>query len=234
MKLSIILCVYNEIRVIEKSFQELYRDCESKEMEYEIIIVDNNSSDGTKEWLDSLENPSVTKVFNEKNIGKGGSIKKGIGIASGKFLIIFDPDQEYETQSIWDCLNKIESSGAQCILGSRRLEQHRNYKYAINYYGVVFLSSFINLLYNTSLTDTATAIKCFNTKFLKNVPLVSDGFNLDFELVCRVARLGGKIEEVNVNYFPRSKAEGKKIKALQDGFASLIVILRDRLFKLDQ
>ena len=122
----------------------------------------------------------------------------------------------------------------QCVLGSRRLDQHSNYKYAINYYGVVFLSFCINLLYRTSLTDTATAIKCFDTNFIKNVPLVSDGFNLDFELVCRVARLGGKIEEVNVNYFPRSKEEGKKIKAIQDGFASLIVIFRDRLFNLDK
>ena len=112
-------------------------------------------------------------------------------------------------------------------MGERKI-----YKYAINYYGVIFLSKVINFLYGTSLTDTATAIKCFKSDFIKNVPLKSNGFNLDFELVCRTALSGGKIEEVSVNYFPRTKKEGKKIKAYKDGIQSLLVILRDRFFKI--
>ena len=108
MKLSIILCVYNEIRVIDKSFHELYENCEKKQLEYEIIIIDNASNDGTKEWLESLSNEKVIKILNNKNIGKGGSIKKGINKAAGEYLIIFDPDQEYEIQSIWDCLNHLK------------------------------------------------------------------------------------------------------------------------------
>ncbi len=233
MKLSIILCVYNEIRVIQDSFRNLYADCESKNIEYEIIIVDNNSNDGTREWLRRITEKKVIKIFNDANLGKGGSIKKAIDQASGKYLIIFDPDQEYETQSIWDCLSKIETSSVECVLGSRRLESQKKYKYALNYYGVIFLSSIINFLYGTSLTDTATAVKCFRTDFIKKIPLVSNGFNLDFELVCRVAKFGGKIEEVHVNYFPRTKAEGKKINAIRDGISSLIVIIRDRFLNID-
>ena len=97
---------------------------------------------------------------------------------------------------------------------------------------MIFLSKVINLLYKTNLTDTATAIKCFNSDFIKVIPLESNGFNLDFELVCRTAITGGKIEEVSVNYFPRSKSEGKKIRAFKDGFESILVILRDRIFKI--
>tara|TARA_B100000989_G_scaffold151108_1_gene112692 strand:- start:29675 stop:30373 length:699 start_codon:yes stop_codon:yes gene_type:complete len=232
MKLSIILCVYNEIRFIDKSFKELYKNCEKKQLEYEILIIDNASSDGTKEWLESLCNEKVIKIFNNKNIGKGGSIKKAINKAVGEYLIIFDPDQEYEIQSIWDCLDQLKKTNATCVLGSRLLGEKKIYKYATNYYGVIFLSKLINFLYRTNLTDTATAIKCFKSDFIKNVPLKSNGFNLDFELVCRTALLGGKIEEVSVNYFPRTKKEGKKIKALKDGSQSLIVILRDRFFKI--
>ncbi len=233
MKVSIILCVYNEIRVIEQSFQELFEDCEKQQLEYEIIVIDNASTDGTREWLETLTNSKVTKIFNQKNIGKGGSIKKALLRASGEFSIIFDPDQEYETRSIWQCLDMIEQSSAECVLGSRRLEQQKIYKYALNYYGVVFLSFVINVLYGTSLTDSATAVKCFRSDFIKKIPLVSNGFNLDFELVCRVAKFGGKIEEVHVNYFPRTKAEGKKINAIRDGISSLIVIIRDRFLNID-
>ena len=138
MELSIIVCVYNEISFIEKSFSELIKSCESKKTDYEIIIIDNNSSDGTKDWLKSLTHKRVKKIFNKINLGKGGSIKKGIEMSEGKYLIIFDPDQEYEVQSIWDCLDKIKTSNAMCVLGSRLLNDTKTYKYALNYYGVIF------------------------------------------------------------------------------------------------
>ncbi len=232
MELSIIVCVFNEISFIEESYKELIDSCESKKIKYELIIIDNNSNDGTKDWLNSKNHIKVKKIFNKSNIGKGGSIKKGIEFSNGKYLIIFDPDREYEVNSIWDCLERIKKSDAVCVLGSRLLGERKIYKYAINYYGVIFLSKIINFLYRTSLTDTATAIKCFKSDFIKNVPLKSNGFNLDFELVCRTALSGGKIEEVSVNYFPRTKKEGKKIKAFKDGIQSLLVILRDRFFKI--
>ena len=203
-----------------------------KQLEYEIIIIDNASNDGTKEWLESLSNEKVIKILNNKNIGKGGSIKKGINKAAGEYLIIFDPDQEYEIQSIWDCLNHLKKTDAMCVLGSRLLGE-KIYKYAINYYGVIFIQG-NKFLYRTSLTDTATAIKCFKSDFIKNVPLKSNGFNLDFELVCRTALSGGKIEEVSVNYFPRTKKEGKKIKAFKDGIQSLLVILEIDFLKYNQ
>ena len=228
MKISIVLCVFNEIRVISDSFERLKKDCDDKGFGFEIIIVDNNSSDGTREWLESCEDESVIKIYNEVNIGKGGSIKKAIKAAKGEYLVIFDPDQEYENSAIWDSLIKIEATTAKCVLGSRRLGNRRIYKYPLNYYGVVLLTTLINILYGTKLTDAATAVKCFDLNFLKSLPLVSNGFNLDFELVCRVAKYGGNIEEVKVNYFPRSKDEGKKINALKDGLLSLIVILRVR------
>ena len=234
MKVSIVLCVYNEIRVINESFERLKKDCEAKDFGIEIIIVDNDSDDGTTAWLNSCEHPSVVKIFNSQNIGKGGSVKKAIAIAQGEYLIIFDPDQEYDTSAIWDALNKIEGTDAQCVLGSRRLNQKAKYIYSLNYYGVVFLTTVINILYRTRLTDTATAVKCFDLKFLKGIPLVSNGFNLDFELVCRVAKCGGKIIEFDANYSPRSRSEGKKLRAFKDGSQSLIVILKIRFFNVSK
>lgn len=232
MKISIVLCIYNEIRVINDSFEQLKKDCGRKDFGIEIIIVDNNSDDGTAEWLNSLDHPSVIKIFNSKNIGKGGSIKKAIEIAKGEYLVIFDPDQEYEVSAIWEALNKIQSNDVKCVLGSRRLNHRSSYVYLLNYYGVVFLTAIINMLYGTRLTDAATAVKCFDLNFLKRIPLVSNGFNLDFELVCKVAKYGGNIVEIDVKYSPRSRAEGKKIRAIRDGILSLIVILRFRFFNV--
>jgi len=230
VKVSIVLCVLNEIRVISDSFERLKQSCEEKQFGIEIIIVDNNSDDGTKAWLNSCEHPSVVKIFNSANLGKGGSIKKAIAIAQGEYLIIFDPDQEYDPSAIWDALSKIEGTDAKCVLGSRRLYQRTKYIYLLNYWGVVFLTTVINMLYGTRLTDAATAVKCFDLKFLKQIPLVSNGFNLDFELVCRVAQYGGKISECDASYSPRSRSEGKKLKAFKDGIQSLIVILKIRFF----
>jgi dolichol-phosphate mannosyltransferase len=228
MKVSIVLCMYNEIRSIEKAFLNLDKQCIEKSISYEIILVDNNSNDGTKEWVAACDADNVIKIFNEKNLGKGGSIKRAIRVASGKYFVIYDPDQEYEPAAIWDSIEKMEVTNAECVLASRTLGGRKEYKYLVNYYGVMFLTALINILYGTKLTDSATAVKCFNLNFLKRIKLVSNGFNLDFELVCRVAKMGGLIEEVQANYFPRSKSEGKKLKVFKDGILSLAVIIRLR------
>lgn len=221
--------MYNEIRSVDRSFRRVIRACKERGVIYEIILIDNNSYDGTREWVAARDESNVIKIFNKKNLGKGGSIKEAIKRANGKYFVIYDPDEEYEPSAIWDSIEKIQLTNADCVLASRTLGGRKKYKYLANYYGVVFLTGLINLLYGTKLTDTATAVKTFNLKFLKQAKLISNGFNLDFELVCRIAKMGGSIEEVQANYYPRSKKEGKKLKAFKDGILSLGIIILTRI-----
>ena len=228
IELSIILCVFNELERLPVAFNNLIESIGSKGIEAEVLIIDNCSTDGTREWIKKLENPLVNKIFNEKNLGKGGSIKRGIKLSKGKYFVIFDPDLEYSPESIWDCLEEIKRTGCQGVLGSRTMMRKVEYHYLINRIGVQFLSIITNLLYGSNLTDTATAVKMFETSFMQSIKFKRNGFNFDFELVCRALICEGRIIDVPVDYFPRTFSEGKKISAFKDGFLSFLAILSDR------
>ena len=228
LELSIILCVYNEIERLPVAFKNLVESIEEKDIESEILLVDNFSVDGTREWIEEVEHPKVKKIFNKENLGKGGSIKKGIEHSNGQYFVIFDPDLEYSPESIWDCLREIKSKQCQGVLGSRTMKRRVEYHYLVNRVGVQVLSVMINVLYGSNLTDTATAVKMFETSFMQRIKFKRNGFNFDFELVCRALICGGKILDVPVEYYPRTFSEGKKISALKDGFLSFLAIISDR------
>ena len=118
------------------------------------------------------------------------------------------------------------------VLGSRKLGGDKVYEYYLNYLGVTFLANLTNILYQSNLTDTATATKLFRSSFIKKINLQRNGFNLDFELVCRTLRMGGKIKEFPITYSPRTKIEGKKIKLFRDGFSSILTVIIDRFIPL--
>jgi GT2 family glycosyltransferase len=226
--LTIIMCSYNEIERIEVAFDDLFKSIEARPEKVEMLFLDNGSTDGTREWLRNIKNEDVTIIFNEKNLGKGGSVKKGIQLSTGKYIVIYDPDYEYRAADIWKSYDHAKKTGAAFVLGSRILNGQTLYHYYLNYLGVKFLTFLINTLYGCQLTDTATAIKLLNGDVIRNISLQSSGFDLDFELVTRVARMGGKILEVPAEYYPRTVAEGKKIRAIRDGLLSLKVILKNR------
>jgi glycosyltransferase involved in cell wall biosynthesis len=222
------MCAYNEIGRIEKSYEDLLESRKNRNEKIEILFIDNGSTDGTREWLQTITDPDVKLIFNETNLGKGGSIKKGIQLSEGKYVVIHDPDFEYRAADVWKCYDHAKETGAAFVLGSRILGDEVRYEYLANYLGVKFLSFVINVLYGCRLTDTATAMKLLDGDVIRSLSLRCNGFDLDFELVTRVARSGGRIVEVPAEYYPRTVAEGKKIKAIQDGLASLKVILKDR------
>ena len=196
----------------------------------EIIILDNGSTDGTKEWLSTLSHPNVHVVFNDGNLGKGGSIKRGIALSKGEYVVIHDPDMEYEANDIWTLLQAARSDGAQMVLGSRILGgKDISYRYFANYIGVQFLTFVINRLFAGKLTDPATAMKLLDGELARRIKLQSNGFDLDFEIVVRVLRLGHTVAERRIKYSPRSKAQGKKLRAWRDGLLAMRAILRDRL-----
>ncbi|MAX10183.1 MAG: hypothetical protein CMG13_04910 [Candidatus Marinimicrobia bacterium] len=230
MLLSIILCAYNEQGRIDRAFLELQEVLSLSKIKYEVIIIDNNSTDGTKQWIQSLEAPNTIKIFNEMNLGKGGSIRLGIAKAQGDYILIHDPDLEYSASDIMPLLENIQHQNGDLALGSRVLGGGNiSYKYLQNYIGVAVLTKIINILYGSKITDPATAMKLMKASFIKAVKLNNTGFNLDFEIVVKTLRLNGLLLENRISYYPRTKSEGKKLNAWKDGLASLITILKCRI-----
>ncbi len=225
--LTIILCVYNEFERLNLAYDDLKEVLKTFDETTEIIIIDNGSSDGTREWIESLKDHGVIKVFNENNIGKGGSIRKGIKIAKGDYILIHDPDLEYSATDIPCLWRTVKENNSDLGLGSRVLGgENISYKYFQNYLGVAILTKLINLLYNSTISDPATAMKLMKSTFIKQLNLTNTGFNLDFELVVKTLHMGGSISETRISYFPRTKAEGKKLRAWKDGLASLVTIIK--------
>ena len=233
--LTIILCAYNEAGRIEESVDDVYESAKGRSDTFEVIALDNGSTDGTREWLEAAEYPNFKKVFNKVNLGKGGSIKTGIAISKGNYLVIHDPDMEYRASDIWKLLDAARHDDAQMVLGSRTLgEAKPSYHYIANYLGVRFLTGLVNTLFGGKLSDTATAMKLIDGNVGRSLRLHSTGFDLDFELVVRILRLGYLISERRIDYFPRTKAEGKKLRAWRDGLLSMKSILRDRILSKDK
>ncbi|MAV64787.1 MAG: hypothetical protein CMG00_06325 [Candidatus Marinimicrobia bacterium] len=227
IKISFICCLWNEINRAPKEYEHLLEKINQLDLQkkVEILLIDNNSDDGTREWIQSLDNPITKKVLNKKNIGKGGSIKKGILNSHGDIGVIFDLDGEYDVDDAFEGINCLKNKKASMVLSSRTLDGRADYVYIQNYLGVRFLTEITNFLYNERLSDTATGLKIINLNFYKKEKILFNGFNVDFELVCIALNKGKKVTEFNGKYFPRSKKEGKKIKAFKDGFQSIFAIL---------
>ena len=226
--LTVIMCTYNEVERIGMAIEEFSDSMQDRSEVVEVLIVDNRSTDGTREFLESLEETILRVIFNERNLGKGGSIRKAISESSGRYVVIHDPDLEYRAKDVWPLLDATRDADAAMGLGSRVLGGNVSYEYVANYLGVRFLTWSVNLLFGGHLTDTATAMKMLNGDHARNMNLRCSGFDLDFELVTSTLRMGGTIVETRVSYSPRTVDEGKKIRAYRDGIAALLAILRDR------
>lgn len=214
---------------IEAGLQDVLASVAKRSERTEILVIDNRSTDGTREWLEAFPPDGITRIFNERNLGKGGSIKKGIAASRGRRVVIHDPDLEYRADDIWILIDAMRETGASMVLGSRILSERPNYAYVANYWGVIFLTTIINILFGCRLTDSATAMKLMDGELVRSMRWRSNGFNLDFELVSQIAHIGGVIIERQAHYTPRTRAEGKKIRAIKDGVESLLAILRCRL-----
>jgi dolichol-phosphate mannosyltransferase len=227
-KLSIIICVYNEaasaLPVIEKVRAVQLSEGWSKE----IIVVDNCSTDGTREQLQGLARPDVRVIYHERNLGKGASVRTGFREASGDYGVIQDADFEYDPAELALFTAKASKSGATAVFGSRTLGGRHIYKYAQNYWGVRFLTTMTNLLFGGRLSDVAVATKMVRVEVFRALNLQGSAFDLDFELPCALLKYKHSIAEVPISYKPRTIEEGKKIR-WTDGLHALWVILKMRL-----
>lgn len=220
--LSVAICVYNE----RDTILAVLRKVQQMPIEKEIIIVDNCSTDGTRELLQELDGQARV-IFHPRNLGKGASIRSAIARAQGDYVIIQDADLEYDPAEVPALVAHAQRTGADAVYGSRTI-RGRVTKYLRYYAGVRLLTWLTNRVYGARLTDVATACKLIRTDVAKRLPLRCSGFDLDFELTNKLCKYGYRVEEVPVSYQPRTFAEGKKIRA-RDGLLALWTILRNRV-----
>jgi len=228
MKLSIIVCAYNERDTILTVLERIQAVDFGPGVATEIIVVDNCSTDGTRELLKTTAASNVRIILQPRNMGKGTSIRTAVEAMTGDYGVIQDADLEYHPRELPKLLAEARKYNAAAVFGSRVLGGHAKYKYAYAYLGVRLLTWITNLLFGGHLTDVATAIKMARRDVFKSLNLVCTGFDLDFELVDKILLAGHDIREVAIDYSPRSYEEGKKIK-VSDGLRGLLVMLRDRL-----
>jgi len=229
MKLSIIICAYNERRTILDAIQQAHAADLGPGWDKEIIVVDNCSTDGTREMLQLVDTPGVRVVLHSRNLGKSGSILTGIREASGEYFLIFDADLEYDAADIPRMVEAVVPGETVAVFGSRTLGGRKIYIYAQNYWAVRGLTAVANLLFGGHLTDIATGPKLVRVDVARSLNLSSHEFDLDFDLPCRLLKQGYEIREIAVQYHPRSVAQGKGLagwKAICTGARVLWVYLK--------
>ena len=223
-KLSVIMPVFNErstvLRVLDRVLQV--------PIPKEVIIVDNCSTDGTREILQGIQADEVKVIFHPENLGRGTSVRTALQHCTGDYALTQGADLEYDPEEWPALIEKALSEDLDAVFGSRRLGGRAIYVYAQNYYGIVLLSTVINLLYGSHYTDTGTEVKMVRTSVFKSLGLQCTGFDLDFEICTKLALGGHSYGEVPASYHPRSISEGKKLRAVRDGLGAMRVIMRDR------
>lgn len=229
MKLSIIICVYNERDTILEVVRRVQEVELGADWTKEIIIVDNYSTDGTRDLLNTIQDDNIKVIFQPKNFGKGTSIRTAIPLCTGDYTITQDADLEYHPRQYPILLEKAMRENLDVVYGSRVLGGKKYHYYAVNYWGVRILTFLTNIFFGAHYTDVATNYKLIRTSLLKSLHLTCSGFDLDFEISNKLARATKKIGEVPIIFEPRTYRQGKKIR-LYDGLRSLYVIFRDRLF----
>ncbi len=209
MKLSILIPVYNEKPTIREVLARV--DATVFPIEKEIILIDDYSKDGSREILKEYEG-KYKVLFHEKNYGKGHAIRTGIAAATGDIITIQDADLEYDPQDLVMMLEKMLREDMTVLYGSREGEANKNRPSGVIYYvGAMFVTWVMNILYAQKLTDGMTCYKMYKADFLKSLPMKSERFELEPELVALTAKRGIKIKEVPISYKPRRVDEGKKI-----------------------
>ena len=209
--LSIVIPAYNEERFIGTLLGQIAAvDLERLGVRKQVIVVDDHSADGTSAVASAFHGVILRRL--ERNSGKGRAVREGIGLATGDFLIIQDADLEYDPQDYVPMLEALLAGRGDIVYGSRYMRggRHANQTWGA-YLGGRSLSLVARVLTGAWITDTVTALKLFPREVIDGLGLTTSGFELDHEITAKLLARGMTIVEVPVRYYPRSRAEGKKI-----------------------
>ncbi|MCJ7584397.1 MAG: glycosyltransferase family 2 protein [Anaerolineales bacterium] len=224
MKLSVIIPVYNEV----ESIREIVRRVQKVRLANEIVIVDDGSTDGTRDLLAELDGRrSVRVIFHEQNQGKGSAVRTGISNARGDVLLIQDADLEYDPQDYPSLLKPITEGVADVVYGSRFLGGPRRVTMFWHMIANQLLTLTTNLLYDTILSDMETGYKVFRREVLNGITLRAKRFNFEPEFTAKMLKRHVRIFEVPITFNPRDYSEGKKIK-LKDAFEAVWTLIKYR------
>jgi glycosyltransferase involved in cell wall biosynthesis len=231
LKLSIIIPAYNEGKTIVEIIDRII-GVDLWDIDKEIIVVDDGSSDKSIKLLKSDIEPKVDKIiYKEKNMGKGAAIRTGIKFATGDYVIFQDADLEYDPEEYKSLLEPVIKGKADVVYGSRFMGGHPHRVHLFwHYVGNRLLTTLSNIFTNLNLTDMETCYKLFKKEILDSIKIEEDRFGIEPEITAKVARKKCRIYEVGISYYGRNYEEGKKIN-WKDGFRAIYVILKYGIFK---
>jgi glycosyltransferase involved in cell wall biosynthesis len=228
MRLSIVIPVFNERETLPAVLENVAR----VSLDKEILIVDDGSTDGTREYLkDMVQHPGegVRVLFHDRNRGKGAALRTGFREVAGDIVIIQDADLEYDPQDYPALLKPILDGRADVVYGSRFLGGPHRVLFFWHYLGNKILTLISNMLTNLNLSDMETCYKVFRSEVIKNLAFTSDGFAIEAEMTVKIARAGYRVYETPISYSGRDYSEGKKI-TWKDAFPTLWALVKHRFF----
>ena len=225
MKLSILMPVYNEQATLAAAVKEVLNvefPCE-----VEVVVVDDGSTDGTRELYPSLtDDPRVRVHMHERNQGKGAAIRTAAGLATGDYVIMCDADLEYSPAEIPALLAPVVAGQAQVVYGTRTFGSHNAYSYAY-VLGNKGVTTFANVLFNCYISDLETCFKLLPAGLYRDLDVRESGFGMEAEVTGKLLRRGYRPYEVPISYRARSRAAGKKL-TWRDGVEAVWILLRER------
>ncbi len=231
MRLSVVIPAYNERSTVEELLARVGAAPVPGDLEVEIVVVDDGSTDGTRELLRELEtraDPPFRLIEQPANRGKGAALRRGFREATGDLVLIQDADLEYNPRDYPKLLQPILDGEADVVYGSRFLGGPHRVLFFWHYVGNRFLTTLSNMLTDLNLSDMETCYKIFRADVLREMSLRSERFGIEPELTARLAQAGARIYELPISYHGRSYAEGKKI-GWKDGVSALWSILKYNL-----
>jgi glycosyltransferase involved in cell wall biosynthesis len=227
MKLSVVIPVYNE----RDTIRELYETVKAVPVDKEIILVDDFSTDGTRDIIQGMADDTTRVVLHERNRGKGAALRTGFRQATGDIVLVQDADLEYDPSQYPKLIKPILDGKADVVYGSRFLTgDYRRVLFFWHSCGNKFLTLLSNMFTNLNLTDMETCYKVFRREVLQKITIEENRFGFEPEITAKVAKLDVRIYEIGISYAGRTYKEGKKI-GWKDGFSALRCILKYNLLR---